>query len=135
MFTETKSGKPISKLMGKFKDYDRGYTSVGTSPFNSLLMCNDFATLFTFIPVSPLYTQVELMWLVHKEAEEGRDYNLDEMKWMWDVTTIADKRIIENNQMGVNSKKYSPGPLSQMEKGVEKFKNWYLKHLYQALDV
>ena len=48
MFTETKTGKPISKLMGKFKDYDCGYTSVGTSPFNSLLMCNDFATLFTW---------------------------------------------------------------------------------------
>ena len=38
--------------MGKFKDYDCGYTSVSTSPFNSLLMCNDFATLFTFIPVA-----------------------------------------------------------------------------------
>ena len=91
MFTETKTGKPISKLMGNYKDYDCGYTSVGTSPFNSLLMCNDFATLFTFIPISPLYTQVELMWLVHKDAEEGKDYNIEEMKWMWDVTTIADK--------------------------------------------
>ena len=129
MFTETKSGKPVSKLMGDFKEYDCGYTSVGTSPFNSLLMCNDFATLFTFIPISPLHTQVELMWLVHKDAEEGKDYNLEEMTWMWDVTTIADKRIIENNQKGVLSDKYIPGPLSEMEKGLEKFKSWYLKHL------
>ena len=133
MFTETKSGQPISKLMGKFTDYDCGYTSVGTSPFNSLLMCNDFATLFTFIPVSPLYTQVELMWLVHKDAEEGKDYNLDEMKWMWDVTTVADKRIIEDNQKGVLSEKYVPGPLSEMEKGLEKFKSWYLKHLENSI--
>ncbi len=43
-----------------FFDKDHGPRD-GTSPFNSLLMCNDFATLFTFIPVSPLYTQVELM--------------------------------------------------------------------------
>ena len=133
MFTETKSGKPVSKLMGKFTDYDCGYTSVGTSPFNSLLMCNDFATLFTFIPVSPLYTQVELMWLVHKDAEEGKDYNLDEMKWMWDVTTVADKRIIEDNQKGVLSEKYVPGPLSEMEKGLEKFKSWYLRHLENSI--
>ena len=129
MFTETKSGKPVSKLMGDFKEYDCGYTSVGTSPFNSLLMCNDFATLFTFIPISSLHTQVELMWLVHKDAEEGKDYNLEEMTWMWDLTTIADKKIIENNQKGVLSKKYVPGPLSEMEKGLEKFKSWYLKHL------
>ncbi len=128
-FTETKSGKPASKLMGKFKEYDRGYTSVGTSPFNSLLMCNDFATLFTFIPKSTLHTEVELMWLVHKDAEEGKDYNVEEMIWMWDVTTIADKRIIEDNQKGVLSNKYKPGPLSEMEKGLEKFKNWYLKQL------
>ena len=134
MFTETKTGKPISKLMGNFKDYDCGYTSVGTSPFNSLLMCNDFATLFTFIPISPLYTQVELMWLVHKDAEEGKDYNIEEMKWMWDVTTIADKRIIEDNQKGVLSKKYVPGPLSQMEKGLEKFKSWYLRHLENSIN-
>ena len=92
-------------------------------------MCNDFATLFTFIPKSTLKTDVELMWLVHKDAKEGIDYNVDEMIWMWDVTTIADKRIIENNQKGVLSNKYKPGPLSQMEKGLEKFKNWYLKQL------
>tara|TARA_B100001123_G_C15252653_1_gene1003395 strand:- start:311 stop:1543 length:1233 start_codon:yes stop_codon:yes gene_type:complete len=133
-FTETKTGQPIAKLMGKFKKYDRGYTSVGTSPFNSLLMCNDFATLFTFIPQSTLHTQVELMWLVHKDAKEGIDYNLEEMIWMWDLTTIADKTIIENNQKGVLSDKYKPGPLSQMEKGLEKFKNWYLKHLELVLE-
>ena len=133
-FTETKSGKPIAKLMGKFKQYDNGYTSVGTSPFNSLLMCNDFATLFTFIPKATLYTEVELMWLVHKDAKEGVDYNLEEMIWMWDETTIADKRIIEDNQKGVLSKKYLPGPLSQMEKGLEKFKIWYLKQLQLALN-
>jgi len=133
-FTETKSGKPIAKLMGKFKQYDKGYTSVGTSPFNSLLMCNDFATLFTFIPKSTLYTEVELMWLVHKDAKEGIDYNLEEITWMWDVTTIADKRIIENNQKGVLSNHYKPGPLSQMEKGLEKFKIWYLKQLDSFLN-
>jgi Rieske 2Fe-2S family protein len=75
------------------------------------------------------------MWLVHKDAKEGKDYNLKDMIWMWDETTVADKRIIENNQKGVNSRKYSPGPLSKMEKGVEKFKNWYLKHLDNALNV
>ena len=119
--------------MGKFKEYDQGYTSVGTSPFNSLLMCNDFATLFTFIPKTTLTTEVELMWLVHKDAQEGKDYNVDEMIWMWDVTTKADKRIIENNQNGVLSKKYKPGPLSKMEVGLEKFKKWYLGQLETSI--
>ena len=133
--SETKSGKPASKkLMGKFKEHDHGYTGIGPSPFNSLMMCNDFATLFTFVPKSPHQTDVELMWLVHKDAEEGKDYNLEDMIWLWDKTTIADKRIIEDNQKGVLSSKYQPGPLSTMELGVESFKNWYLETFYLALD-
>ena len=96
-------------------------------------MCNDFATAFTFIPRGPMETDVEIMWLVDKDAEEGIDYDLKNIIWMWDKTTIADKKIIENNQKGVNSKKYIPGPLSEMEKGLEKFKKWYLKTLLNSL--
>tara|TARA_B100000686_G_scaffold353898_1_gene461394 strand:+ start:2201 stop:3442 length:1242 start_codon:yes stop_codon:yes gene_type:complete len=131
--SETKDGKPAAPIMGKFIERDGGYTSVGPSPFNSLLMCNDFATTFTFIPKGPVHTDVELMWLVHKDAEEGKDYNLKNMTWMWDKTTIADKEIIENNQKGVLSKNYEPGPLSEMEKALESFKNWYLKRLLQSI--
>ena len=131
--SETKNGKPASKLMGEFNDYDGGYTTIGTSPFNSLLMSNDFATTFTFIPRGPMKTDVEIMWLVDKSATEGVDYNLDNLIWMWDRTTIADKKIIEDNQKGVLSKKYIPGPLSDMEIGLEKFKKWYLQSLMKSL--
>jgi len=131
--SETKSGKPASTLMGNFKNFDGGYTTIGTSPFNSLIMSNDFATTFTFIPRGPMKTDVEIMWLVDENASEGKDYNIDELTWMWNETTIADKRIIENNQNGVLSKKYKPGPLSTMEIGLEKLKNWYLNHLKKKL--
>jgi len=127
--SETKDGKPGSILMGEFKEFDGGYTTVGTSPFNSLIMSNDFATTFTFIPRGPMETNVEIMWLVHEDAIEGKDYDLNNLIWMWDQTTIADKKIIENNQKGVMSKKYIPGPLSEMELGLKKLKKWYLTHL------
>jgi Rieske 2Fe-2S family protein len=127
--SETKDGKPGSILMGKFKEFDGGYTTVGTSPFNSIIMSNDFATTFTFIPRGPMETDVEIMWLVHEDAIEGKDYDLNNLIWMWDKTTIADKKIIENNQKGVLSKKYIPGPLSEMELGLKKLKKWYLTHL------
>ena len=55
------------------------------------------------------------------------------MIWMWDKTTIADKKIIEDNQKGVLSKKYEPGPLSNMEKSLDSFKKWYLRRLDQAI--
>jgi len=132
--SETKSGKPASVLMGEFKEFDGGYTTIGSSPFNSLLMSNDFATIFTFIPRGPLETEVELMWLVNKDAKEGKDYKIDEMVWMWHKTTLADKRIIENNQKGIMSKKYTPGPLSTMEIGLKKLKFWYLNQLELTLE-
>ena len=115
--------------MGDFNEFDGGYTTIGPSPFNSIIMTNDFATLFTFIPKSPTETEVELMWLVNERAVEGIDYDINEITWMWDETTKADKRIIENNQKGVLSSKYEPGPLSKMEIGLDKLKKWYLKHL------
>ena len=133
--SETRSGKPASKLMGDFKEFDGGYTTIGPSPFNSLIMSNDFATCFTFLPKTNKKTLIELMWLVDNNAIEGIDYNKEEISWLWDETTLADKRIIEDNQKGVLSKKYVPGPLSKMELGLEKFKNWYLKSLKKSICV
>jgi len=127
--SETKSGNPASILMGDFNEFDGGYTTIGPSPFNSIIMSNDFATTFTFIPKGPTDTEVEIMWLVNENAIEGVDYDIDNLTWMWHETTLADKRIIEDNQKGVLSKKYEPGPLSKMEVGLEKLKKWYLKHL------
>ena len=131
--SETKSGKPASTLMGKFNEFDGGYTTIGPSPFNSIIMSNDFATTFTFIPKGPNDTDIEIMWLVNENAIEGVDYNVEDLTWMWHKTTIEDKRIIEDNQKGVLSKKYEPGPLSKMEMGLEKLKKWYLKHLEESI--
>ena len=58
--------------------------------------------------------------------KEGKDYDKDELTWLWDVTTIADKTIIENNQAGVNSRYYTPGPFSEMEDFTVGMINWYL---------
>ncbi|GIT34623.1 MAG: hypothetical protein Ct9H300mP4_09420 [Gammaproteobacteria bacterium] len=51
--------------------------------------------------------------MVHGNATEGKDYDLDELTWLWDVTTKADERIVINNQKGINSRKYQPGPFTK----------------------
>ena len=48
---------------------------------------------------------------------------------MWDVTTIQDTRIINNNQKGVNSKRYTPGRYSLKEPAPAFFSAWYLSRL------
>ena len=55
-----------------------------------------------------------------------RDYDPDRLTWLWDVTTEADKRIIEANQQGVASRFYEPGPLVEMESYTRRFHDAYL---------
>jgi Rieske 2Fe-2S family protein len=72
---------------------------------------------------------MEIVWLVKEDAREGRDYDLQRLTWMWDVTTLADKKIIEHNQRGVNSRFYRPGPYTTMELQLRSFSEWYLKEI------
>ncbi len=127
--SETRDGQPAAPLMGTFKDWDGGYSATAFSPFATIFMPNDFASIFRFIPVNEDHTDVELIWLVRAEAEEGRDYDLEKIIWLWDVTTIADKTIIEGNKQGILSRRYEPGPYSRHEKGTNYLINWYLNRL------
>jgi Rieske 2Fe-2S family protein len=57
------------------------------------------------------------------------DYDLEKLKWMWHVTSLADKRIIDHNQQGVNSRFYRPGPYGGMEIATRAFAEWYLEQI------
>ncbi len=127
--SETKDGTPAGPLMGKFTDWDGGYTGVTLNPFFTVLATNDFATIFRFIPRDATYTDVELIWLVGADAEPGKNLDVEKMIWMWDVTTIADKTIIEDNHAGVLSRKYQPGPYSRHEAGANGLIQWYVQRL------
>jgi len=76
-----------------------------------------------------MQTDVQLTWLVHADAEAGTDYDPDNVAWVWDVTVTQDKRITEDNQAGIRSSRYEPGPYSQHEARVITFVDWYLHKL------
>mgnify|MGYP001202971385 CR=1 FL=1 len=130
--SETVNGKMTAPLMGQFKqgqENDYGYTNVSFNAFTSLLMSNDHAVVFNFIPNDTLNTTMELLWLIDKDAKEDVDYKVKDLTWLWDITTVADKKIIENNQKGVLSRAYMPGPYSNQEKGVVQLVDWYLNQI------
>jgi len=83
--------------------------------------------LYRFTPTTVDTCDCDITWLVNESAVEGKDYKVDELTWLWDVTTIADKTIIENNQKGVNSRFFEPGPFSTFEAATGRFVDWYLK--------
>ena len=128
--SETRDGSPACKrLMGDFEAYDGGETALVFNPVSYILAFNDFALMFRFTPRGPLATDVELTWLVDEQSQSGVDYDVERLSEMWDITTRQDKTITENNQLGILSDRYQPGPYSQQEKMVDKYVRWYLRQL------
>src|SRR5262249_35093530 len=124
--TQSRDGRPVAPLMGDYTEYDGGVTSIEFFPLIWLLSCNDYAMLTRFTPLSVHETEAQATWLVRGDAVEGRDYQIDEVSWLWRRTLEEDIEITENNQKGVCSRAYRPGPYSEMEQPIEKLVQWYL---------
>jgi Rieske 2Fe-2S family protein len=131
--TETLDGEPAAPLMGTFRAC--GEWSMGT--LRTTLYPNfwqhandDHAVATRLSPLDATTTQVDVSWFVHKDAEEGRDYDLDRLLPFWQRTSEQDWSICEANQAGVASPRYEPGRYAKtMESNVQQFVEWYLDAL------
>ncbi len=130
--TGSKDGQPVAPLLGNLTGYDGGASDITFGPFSFFLAYSDHVVGYVFTPVDAKNCQCRIYWLVRGDAVEGRDYDRDELMWLWDVTTCADTIIIVNNWKGVNSKYYQPGPFSGMEKDEQRFVDWVLQELRRA---
>jgi len=124
--TGSEDGRPLAPLLGSIKDFDGGTTDLQVGPVTYGLMYCDHVVIYRFTPSGPETSDCDITWLVRGDAEEGKDYDREKLIWLWDVTTHADKAIIERNARGVNSRYYKPGPLSEMEVFTWDFLSWYL---------
>lgn len=120
---------------------------VGQVPFDNAGTClffhypntwnhflSDQGLIFRVMPIGPQETQVTTTWLVHKDAVEGQDYDLKRLTEVWLDTNDEDRRIVEENQKGINSPAYLPGPYSQkQESGVIQFVDWYANTMLDRL--
>ena len=127
--TASHDGRPVAPLMGEFRDYDGSSTYFDVGPISDFLAYADHGLVYRFIPRSVDRTEMEVLWLVHAEAVAGRDYDLARLTWLWQVTSVEDKQIIERNQEGVNSRYYEPGPYSLQERYAGRFVDWYLEDI------
>ena len=127
--TGSRDGQPVAPLLGELTDYDHGASDFNFGAFSFLLAYSDHVVAYVFTPVDQDNSRCEIYWLVRGDATEGRDYNVDELTWLWDITTISDKEIIVNNSKGVHSKYYEPGPFSGMERAEKNYIDWILQEL------
>jgi Rieske 2Fe-2S family protein len=127
--SQSRTGAPLAPTMGEFKECDGGYTSFRIHPGFYFLGPCDHAVLCRFTPLAVDRTLQEMLWLVRPDAVEGRDYDPEELAWLWRVTTEQDLRIIEDNQAGVASRAYEPGPYALAEPGSDRLALWYLEQM------
>jgi phenylpropionate dioxygenase-like ring-hydroxylating dioxygenase large terminal subunit len=130
----TPDSRPIGRLMGQFSRHDGNSTYIDIGPVSDFLAYADHGVIYRFIPRSVLQTDMEVIWLVHEEAIEGADYDVERLTWLWHLTSLEDKKIVEQNQAGVNSQFFTPGPYSMQEPHPKRFVEWYLRELLEGPD-
>jgi phenylpropionate dioxygenase-like ring-hydroxylating dioxygenase large terminal subunit len=132
--TGSEDGSPLAPPMGAFTGFDGGLTSTHFGPASFFVGYTDHGVIYRFIPRSLAITEMEIIWLVRGDAKEGADYDLAKLTWLWKVTSDADKKITEDNQLGVNSRFYAPGPYAPMEANATHYIHWYLEELSDQQD-
>ncbi len=127
--TESMDGNAVAPLLGSVAVREVGVLAVVTLPNLLLEVNSDYAMLLRVAPVSPLVTRVDMDWLVREDAVEGEDYGLTRVTDFWKLTAEQDWKLCEDNQAGINSVCYRPGPYSPVETGVTHFIHWYLSQV------
>lgn len=129
--TQSKDGQPVAPLMGSQGRFDGGVSTIRVDPFIYIAAMNDYVRLFQFLPTGPETTDVTITWLVDGDSRD-QDVDVERLVWLWDVTTMQDKTLIERNAAGVRSMAYTPGPYSTLETMPVHFLQRYLQELAAA---
>ncbi len=131
----TMDGKAgVSRPLGRVGVPDAGTLLVFNYPTTWNHFLPDHSLTFRVMPISPTETEVTTTWLVHKDAVEGVDYDLKRLTEVWIDTNDEDREVVEENQRGISSPAFIPGPYSDYwESGVIQFVDWYAQSLERAL--
>jgi glycine betaine monooxygenase A len=123
----TMDGHPaVAKTLGRVGDGDIGVLWWAIQPNGFNHVAGDYAFFFQAMPTGPRETTVTGTWVVHEDAVEGVDYELARLTEVWSATNDQDRALSENNQSGVESLAYEPGPYSRTsEQLVLRLVDWY----------
>jgi Rieske 2Fe-2S family protein len=123
-------GSPLcTRLLGDVPSARFGHLSVHLQPNSWFHFVSDHIVTFSVLPLGPDRSLLRTTWLVHADAVEGQDYDVDALTRVWRATNDQDRTLVTRTQLGVSSPAYVPGPYSPTEGQVEAFVNWYVGRL------
>lgn len=119
-----------TKLLGDIQERRLGGLTFHTQPNSWHHFLSDHIVTFAVIPLDAERSLLRTKWLVHKDARQGIDYDLENLKSVWNVTNAQDSELVGFCQAGARSQAYEPGPYSMhTEDMVDRFCNWYIDRM------
>ena len=132
MVSGTLDGKAGAPLLPTRKEWTHRSRAVSTAWSTGYLQCyDDHVAAVRFTPRDVNLTDAEIFWLVRADAKP-KDYNVEKLKGLWEVTYLEDRWITENNHQGIDSAAYSAGRYAAVETGPSRFVKWYMTEVVPA---
>ncbi|HET7410167.1 MAG TPA: RHO alpha subunit C-terminal catalytic domain-containing protein, partial [Paracoccaceae bacterium] len=130
--SQTPDGRAASaRLLGTIDRKDLGDLHFWTHSSWHHFM-GDHAITIMAIPLSAGETLVRTKWLVHKDAVEGVDYDVDNLTSVWRATNEQDAHLVGLAHAGARGGGYVPGPYSPFTEGqLDNFATWYIERLQE----
>jgi glycine betaine catabolism A len=123
-------GSAVSRpLLGELDTPRLGRLSMHHQPNAWFHFMADHAVTFSVLPLAPDRTLLRTTWLVHEDAVEGEDYDVDALTDVWRQTNLQDGVFVARAQLGTTSPAYEPGPYAPSEYQVDDFCTWYVERL------
>jgi Rieske 2Fe-2S family protein len=130
----TRDGSAASrKLLGDFDTPRMGRLSLHYQPNSWFHFLGDHVVTFSVLPLAADRTLVRTTWLVHEDAVEGVDYDVETLTDVWHRTNEQDRAFVARAQSGVSDPAYQPGPYAPTETHVEEFVTWYVERVKEHL--
>ena len=113
----TMSGRACGHLVsGDLPDDDRHRAFYYSLMPNLLLSLHpDYVNYYLVRPAAVDRTEVESEWLFHPDTLADAGSNIRDAIEFWDLTNRQDWEIVGQAQLGISSRRYTPGPYSPRE--------------------
>jgi glycine betaine catabolism A len=121
------------RLLGDLDTPALGRLSMHLQPNAWFHFMADHAVTFSVLPLAPDRTLLRTTWLVHEDAVEDDDYDVDALTSVWRQTNLQDGVLVARAQAGTASPAYEPGPYAPSEYQVDEFCTWYVERLTEQV--
>ena len=124
------------RLLGAFTDARLGTLHFHVQPNAWFHFLADHVLTFATLPVTRNTTLVRSTWLVHADAQEGVDYDLEQPDQRLECHQRPGRRLRRRDAArGASSPAYLPGPIGANEYMVNMFHGWYEERMRAALNI